>query len=232
MQSNVISIATKHAKVSPTWSIEPPSVEERFVVEQRGKPLAALVNAEEYQQLMQLLGEEGVHTALHGVAGVRIRFDGDRYFVDDEIVDLYGTGAAFGRSAEPITGSHQEAYEDLSRQENQGNLAPYLEEQLKFLRKVVVTETGISQSHAIQGARCRSSVGWQTWLRKTRHPPSCLSTSTGRTDSWCALSSHMVSESLARSWPTDLAKQIRLRMSEFDDAVNCPLSQEAYSTPS
>ncbi len=141
MQSNVISIAKAREGFSDLVN-RAAFGNERFVVERRGKPLAALVSAQEYQQLMQLLGEQGVRMTLHGIP-VRIRFDGDRYFVDDEIVDLYGTGATLAEAQTDYWMAAQEAYEDLSV--NEGNLAPYLEEQLEFLRKVVVTEAEISQ---------------------------------------------------------------------------------------
>lgn len=141
MQSSVISIAKARESFSDLVN-RAAFGGERFVVERRGKPLAALVSAEEYQQLMQLLGEEGVRLTLHGIP-VRIRFDGDRYFVDDEIVDLYGTGATLAEAQTDYWMTAQEAYEDLSA--NEGNLAPYLQEQLEFLREVIVTETGRSQ---------------------------------------------------------------------------------------
>lgn len=110
---------------------------ERFVVERRGKPLAALVSADEYQQIMRLLGEEGVRTTLHGIP-VRIRFVDDRYFVDDDIVDLYGTGATLAEAQKDYWMAAQEAHADLSA--NEGQLAPYLQDQLAFLRKVMATE--------------------------------------------------------------------------------------------
>lgn len=141
MQSSIISIAKAREGFSDLVN-RAAFGGERFVVERRGKPLAALVNAEEYRQLMQLLGETGVQTTLHGIP-VRIRFDGDRYFVDDETVDLYGTGATLAEAQTDYWMAAQEAYEDLSA--NEGNLAPYLQEQLEFLREVIVTETGISQ---------------------------------------------------------------------------------------
>lgn len=99
-----------------------------------GKPLAALVSVAEYQQMIQLLGEAGVRTTLHGIP-VRIRFDGNRYFIDDESVELYGTGATLAEAQADYWLAVQETYEDLRA--NEGKLAPYLQEQMVFLRKIV-----------------------------------------------------------------------------------------------
>jgi hypothetical protein len=62
---------------------------------------------------------------------MRIRFDGDRYFVDDDVVDLYGTGATLAEAQEDYWLAFQEACADLSA--NQDQLAPYLQDQLSFL---------------------------------------------------------------------------------------------------
>jgi hypothetical protein len=55
---------------------------------------------------------------------MRIRFDGDRYFVVDDVVDLYGTGATLAEAQEDYWLAVQEACADLSA--NQDRLAPYL----------------------------------------------------------------------------------------------------------
>lgn len=67
---------------------------------------------------------------LHGIP-VRLRFDGDRYFVDDDVVDLYGTGATLAEAQEDYWLAFQEACADLTA--NQDRLAPYLQDQLSFL---------------------------------------------------------------------------------------------------
>jgi hypothetical protein len=67
---------------------------------------------------------------LHGIP-VRLRFDGDRYFVDDDIVDLYGTGATQVEAQEDYWLAVQEACADLTT--DQDRLAPYLQDQLSFL---------------------------------------------------------------------------------------------------
>ncbi len=73
------------------------------------------------EQIMRLVGEEEMRTTLHGIP-VRIRFDGDRYFVDDDMVDLHGTGATLAEAQEDYWMAVQEAYFDLYA--NQDRLAP------------------------------------------------------------------------------------------------------------
>ncbi len=141
MQSSTISIAKAREGFSDLVN-RAAFGGERFVVERRGKPLAAVISADEYQQLMQLLGQAGVHTTLYGIP-VRLRFDGDKYFIDDEIVDQYGTGATLADAQSDYWIAVQEAYEDLST--NEGNLAPYLQEQLASLRRIVVAQAEASQ---------------------------------------------------------------------------------------
>jgi len=63
------------------------------VVERRGKPLAALIGADEYRELIKLLEEVGVNDHVHGIP-VRVRFDRDRYFITDDSFDLYGVGGS------------------------------------------------------------------------------------------------------------------------------------------
>ncbi len=106
---------------------------ERFVVERRGKPLVAMMGAAEYQQIMTLLAEEGLHSVIHGIP-VRIRYDGERYFVDDDVVDLYGVGATLSEARDDYWLAVQDAYADLSAQADQ--LAPILQQQLAYLREV------------------------------------------------------------------------------------------------
>lgn len=64
---------------------------ERYVVERRGKPLVTVISAVEYQALLHLLSKGGISDEVHGIP-VRIRFDGDRYFVSDDVLDMYGIG--------------------------------------------------------------------------------------------------------------------------------------------
>jgi prevent-host-death family protein len=106
---------------------------ERYVVERRGKPLAALISADEYHQLTELLAEAGIIDEVHGIP-VRIRFDGERYFVSDDQLDLYGAGATLGDARQDYWLAVQDYYADLSA--NEPHLAEYLQEHMTFLRQI------------------------------------------------------------------------------------------------
>ena len=85
---------------------------------------------------MRRLSEVGVHDEVHGIP-VHIRFDGDNYFVSDEVFKLYGVGASVEEAREDYWIAVQEYYADLSA--NADSLAAYLQEHLDFLRKVFAT---------------------------------------------------------------------------------------------
>ena len=106
---------------------------ERFVVERRGKPVAALMNASEYQQIMTLLAEGGINDQIHGIP-VLVRFDGERYFISDDVVDLYGVGDTIENAREDYWLAAQETYFDLTAHADK--LAPHLEQQRAFLRDI------------------------------------------------------------------------------------------------
>jgi prevent-host-death family protein len=106
---------------------------ERYMVERRGKPLAAMISAVEYQELVRLLSEVGVPDKVHGIP-VHIRFDGDSYFVSDEVLNLYGVGDSAKEAKEDYWTAVQEYYADLSA--NADSLVAYLKEHLDFLRRV------------------------------------------------------------------------------------------------
>jgi prevent-host-death family protein len=106
---------------------------ERYVVERRGKPLAAMISVVEYQELVRLLSEIGVSDKVHSIP-VHIRFDGDNYFVSDEVLNLYGVGASVEEAREDYWTAVQEYYADLSA--NADSLVAYLQGHLDFLRKV------------------------------------------------------------------------------------------------
>lgn len=112
---------------------------ERYMVERRGKPLAALISATEYQQLVKLLAEAGVNDEVHGIP-VRIRFDGEQYFVSDEVLDLYGVGRTLDEAREDYWLAVQDYYEDLLA--NADRLASHLQKHLDFLRKIFAEDTG------------------------------------------------------------------------------------------
>jgi len=109
---------------------------ERYVVERRGKPLAAMISAVEYQELVRLLSEVGVLDKVHGIP-VHIHFDGDNYFFSDEVLNLYGVGTSVEEAKEDYWTAVKDYYADLSA--NADSLVAYLQEHLDFLRKVFVT---------------------------------------------------------------------------------------------
>lgn len=110
---------------------------EHFVVERRGTRLAALMGAAEYEQLMALLAEEGINDHVHGIP-VRVRYDGQRYFISDDIIDLYGAGATLDDARQDYWLAARAAYDDLAA--NAGRLAPYLQEHLVYLQQVMAAE--------------------------------------------------------------------------------------------
>ncbi|HEY63608.1 MAG TPA: type II toxin-antitoxin system prevent-host-death family antitoxin [Caldilineae bacterium] len=111
---------------------------ERYVVERRGKAMAALISAAEYKQLMALLAEAGINDEIHGIP-VRIRFDGDQYFVSDDILDLYGVGRTLDEAREDYWLAVRDYYEDLLTHAD--HLAGHLQEHLDFLRQIFAEDT-------------------------------------------------------------------------------------------
>jgi hypothetical protein len=107
---------------------------ERYVVERRGKPLAALIAADEYRQLTELLAKAGLNDEVCGIP-VRIRYDGDQYFVSDDRLDLYGVGASIDEARQDYALAVQEYYANLL--ENADRLARPLAEHLAYLRQVL-----------------------------------------------------------------------------------------------
>jgi prevent-host-death family protein len=104
---------------------------ERFLVERRGKPLVAVISAAEYREIVRLLSESGVNHKIHGIP-VRIRYDGERYFISDDIVDLYGVGATLEEARQDYWAALQDCYADLSA--NANKLAAPLEAHLAYLQ--------------------------------------------------------------------------------------------------
>ena len=104
---------------------------ERFTVERRGKPLVALIGANDYKELMTLLAERGVNDVIHSIP-VRINYDEGRYFISDDIIDLYGVGRTIDEAKRDYWQAVQDTYADLSAHESR--LAPHLKKQLDYLR--------------------------------------------------------------------------------------------------
>jgi len=112
---------------------------ERYLVQRRGKSLAALMNATEYHKLMELLEEGGVNDEVHGIP-VLVRFDGERYFVSDDILDLYGVGKTLDEAREDYRVAVQDYYDDLLVSSDR--LAGHLQEHLDFLRQLFADGRG------------------------------------------------------------------------------------------
>lgn len=106
---------------------------ERFLVERRGKPLAAVISAAEYKELVRLLSETGGSDKIHGIP-VHIRYDGDRYFISDDVVDLYGVGATLAEARQDYWTAVQDYYADLSA--NADKLADSLKAHLAYLKGI------------------------------------------------------------------------------------------------
>ena len=107
---------------------------QRYVVERRGKPLVALIGSDEYHELIRLLEETGVSDQVRGIP-VRVRFDGERYFIADDRFDLYGVGRTLDEAREDYWLAVQDYYDDLSA--NADSLARYMQEHLVLLRHIL-----------------------------------------------------------------------------------------------
>jgi len=107
---------------------------QRYTVERRGKPLAVLISAAEYQSLIHLLSETGVRGEIHGIP-VHIRFDGERFFVSDDRFNLYGEGPTLDAARNDYWLAVQDYYADL--QADADRLAPYLADHLAQLKLIM-----------------------------------------------------------------------------------------------
>ena len=110
---------------------------QRYIVERRGKPLAAIIPAGEYETLLGMLTDTGVRSEIHGIA-VQIRFDGDRYFISDDQFDLYGEGSSLKTARRDYWLAVQDYRADLEADADR--LAPYLADRLTRLRAPLTAE--------------------------------------------------------------------------------------------
>ena len=110
---------------------------QRYIVERRGKPLAAIIPAGEYETLLGMLTDTGVRSEIHGIA-VQIRFDGDRYFISDDQFDLYGEGSSLKTARRDYWLAVQDYRADLEADADR--LAPYLADRLTRLRTLLAAE--------------------------------------------------------------------------------------------
>jgi len=104
---------------------------ERYIVERRGQPLAAIIPASEYNDLLTLLSENGVFSEMQGIP-VTIRFTGQGYFISDDVFNLYGEGNTLEAARQDYRIAVQEYRADLEAHSE--HLAPYLAEHLAQLR--------------------------------------------------------------------------------------------------
>ena len=110
---------------------------QRYIVERRGKPLAAIIPAGEYETLLGMLTDTGVRSEIHGIA-VQIRFDGDRYFISDDQFDLHGEGSSLKTARRDYWLAVQDYRADLEADADR--LAPYLADRLTRLRTLLTAE--------------------------------------------------------------------------------------------
>lgn len=104
-----------------------------YIVERRGRPLAALIPATEYESLLRLLAG-GAASTIHGIP-VLVRFDGDRYLISDDQFDLYGQGPTLEAAREDYWLAVQDYLSDLAA--DVSCLAPYLADRLARLRALL-----------------------------------------------------------------------------------------------
>ena len=110
---------------------------QRYIVERRGKPLAAIIPAGEYEALLGMLTDTGVRSEIHGIP-VRIRFDGNRYFISDDQFDLYGEGHTLEAARRDYWLAVQDYRADLETDADR--LAPYLADRLTRLRTLLTAD--------------------------------------------------------------------------------------------
>ena len=110
---------------------------QRYIVERRGKPLAAIISAGEYEALLEVLTDTGVRGEIHGIA-VRIRFDDDRYFISDDQFDLCGEGSSLKAARRDYWLAVQDYLADLEADADR--LAPYLADRLTRLCALLTAE--------------------------------------------------------------------------------------------
>ena len=106
---------------------------ECYVVQRRGKPLVALIGVGQYHQMTRLLAEIGITDDIHGIP-VRIRLDGDRVFVSDDQLDLYGVGDTVEEAKQDYWLAVKDYYADLCQHAE--HLAGHMEEHLKLLHPI------------------------------------------------------------------------------------------------
>lgn len=106
----------------------------RYMLQRRGQPLATLISAAEFQALVALLSAHGALDVVHDIP-VRVRFDGELYFVSDDEFDLYGDGISLDAAKADYWLAVQDYVDDLEADTER--LAPYLAARLTRLRRLL-----------------------------------------------------------------------------------------------
>lgn len=107
---------------------------QRYIVERHGQAMAAIIPADEYNTLITLLSESGVESVIDDIP-VKIRFDGERYFISDDAFDLYSEGSTLETAKQDYRLALQDYLADLEADADR--LAPYLVERLARLREIL-----------------------------------------------------------------------------------------------
>ncbi len=128
----IVSISDAREKLSNMLN-EVAYGHERYIVERRGQPLAAIIPASEYTDLLTLLTENGVLSEVQGIP-VTIHFTGEGYFVSDDVFNLYGEGKTLDGARQDYKIALQEYRADLEAHAD--HLAPYLADHLTELRRL------------------------------------------------------------------------------------------------
>ena len=84
-----------------------------------------------------MLAHQGEVNEIHHIP-VRIRFDGDRYFISDDQFDLYGEGLTLESARQDYWAAAQDYLADLEADADR--LAPYLAERLARLHTILAQE--------------------------------------------------------------------------------------------
>lgn len=117
---------------------------QRYIIERRGKPLAAIIPASEYAALVEMLTETGVAGEINGIP-VIIHFDGGRYFIRDDQFDLYGEGPTLKAARRDYWLAVQDYLADLEADKDR--LAPYLAERLARLHVLLANAAQEEESN-------------------------------------------------------------------------------------
>jgi prevent-host-death family protein len=107
---------------------------QRYIVERRGKPLAAIISVTEYEALLELLAGAGVADQIRGIP-VQVFFDGQIFFISDDQFDLYGEGQTLETARRDYWFAVQDYLTDLEADAER--LAPYLADRLARLRALL-----------------------------------------------------------------------------------------------